>query len=261
MSLIVCSPSTQNFLEGEKFIVNNPPTKDILQLHGKYDDVIAVGGGAVIDTAKILSNSPITCYPTTAAGATATSHSVYWEGDNKLNFHSYIPKETKFESKFIESLPKNTLQYTKYDAISHCLDVLWSKDINKLNKTEVEDTLEKLTNPKIKPIDIIKLGHKAGTFIQIVPTTILHALSYPITGKYGITHGKALGFLIPPLCKLFNLKLNIKKCNIPLDIGIDFIINKAQTYPKFFNTKKEIDLKQLTKLLKYENSKRTNNKI
>ena len=54
---------------------------------------------------------------------------------------------------------------------------------------------------------------------------------------------------------------NIKKCNIPLDIGIDFIINKAQTYPKFFNTKKEIDLKQLTKLLKYENSKRTNNKI
>ena len=261
MSLIVCSPSTQNFLEGEKFIVNNPPTKDILQLHGKYDDVIAVGGGAVIDTAKILSNSPITCYPTTAAGATATSHSVYWEGDNKLNFHSYIPKETKFESKFIESLPKNTLQYTKYDAISHCLDVLWSKDINKLNKTEVEDTLEKLTNPKIKPIDIIKLGHKAGTFIQIVPTTILHALSYPITGKYGITHGKALGFLIPPLCKLFNLKLNIKKCNISLDMGIDFIINKAQTYPKFFNTKKEIDLKQLTKLLKYENSKRTNNKI
>ena len=261
MSLIVCSPSTQNFLEGEKFIVNNPPTKDILQLHGKYDDVIAVGGGAVIDTAKILSNSPITCYPTTAAGATATSHSVYWEGDNKLNFHSYIPKETKFESKFIESLPKNTLQYTKYDAISHCLDVLWSKDINKLNKTEVEDTLEKLTNPKIKPIDIIKLGHKAGTFIQIVPTTILHALSYPITGKYGITHGKALGFLIPPLCKLFNFKLNIKKCNISLDMGIDFIINKAQTYPKFFNTKKEIDLKQLTKLLKYENSKRTNNKI
>ena len=46
-----------------------------------------------------------------------------------------------------------------------------------------------------------------------------------------------------------------------MDIGIDFIINKAQTYPKFFNTKKEIDLKQLTKLLKYENSKRTNNKI
>ena len=258
MSLIVCSPSTQNFLEGEKFIVNNPPTKDILQLQGKYDDVIAIGGGAVIDTAKILSNSPITCYPTTAAGATATSHSVYWDGNNKLNFHSYIPKETKFEPKFIESLPENTLQYTKYDAISHCLDVLWSKDINKLDKTEVENTLKKLTDPKIKSIDIIKLGHKAGTFIQIVPTTILHALSYPITGRYGITHGKALGFLIPPLCRIFEQKINIKKLNKFVDIDVDFIINEAQTYNKFFNTNKSIDLNTLNKELNYEKNKLLN---
>ena len=255
MSLIVCSPSTQNFLEGEKFIVNNPPTKDILQLQGKYEEVIAVGGGAVIDTAKILSNNPIICYPTTAAGATATSHSVYWEGNNKLNFQSYIPKETKFESKFIESLPENTLQYTKYDAISHCLDVLWSKDINKLNKTEVEDTLKKLTDPKIKPIDVIKLGHKAGTFIQTVPTTILHALSYPITGKYGITHGKALGFLISPLCRIFEQKINIKKLNKFVDIDVNFIIDKAQTYNKFFNTNKSIDLNILNKELNYEKNK------
>ena len=28
MSLVVCSPSTENFLKGEKFIVNNPPTKE-----------------------------------------------------------------------------------------------------------------------------------------------------------------------------------------------------------------------------------------
>ena len=258
MSIIICSPSTQNFLEGEKFIVNNPPTKDILQLQGKYNDVIAIGGGAVIDTAKILSSNPITCYPTTAAGATATSHSVYWDGDNKLNFHSYIPKEVKFESKFIESLPENTLQYTKYDAISHCLDVLWSKDINKLNKTEVEDTLKKLTNPNIKPIDIIKLGHKAGTFIQTVPTTILHALSYPITGKYGITHGKALGFLIFPLCRIFKQKINIKKLNKFVDIDVNFIIDKAQTYNKFFNTYKPIDLNTLNKELNYENNKLLN---
>lgn len=255
MSLVVCSPSTQNFLEGKKFIVSNPPTKNILKLQGKYDNVIAIGGGAVIDTAKILSNNPITCYPTTAAGATATSHSVYWDKDNKLNFDSYIPKEVIFESKFIESLPKNTLQYTKYDAISHCLDVLWSKDINKLNKNEVEDTLKQLTAPKIKPIDIIKLGHKAGSFIQQVPTTILHALSYPITGKYGVTHGKALGFLIPPLCRIFNQNINIKELNKFVDVDINFIISKAQTYNKFFNTSKSIDLNILNKELNYEKNK------
>ncbi len=258
MSLIVCSPSTQNFLEGKKFIVNNPPTKDILKLQGKYNNVVAVGGGAVVDTAKILSSNPITCYPTTAAGATATSHSVYWDKDNKLNFNSYIPKEVIFKSEFIESLPKDTLQYTKYDAISHCLDVLWSKDIDKLDKTKVEDTLEQLTSPKIKPIDIIKLGHKAGSFIQQVPTTILHALSYPITGKYGITHGKALGFLIPPLCRIFKQNINIKKLNRFVDVDINFIISKAQTYNKFFNTSKSINLDILKKELNYEKNQLLN---
>ena len=261
MSIIVCSPSTQNFLEGEKFIVHSPPTKNILSLQKSFKDVIAIGGGAVIDTAKILSKNPITCYPTTAAGATATSHSVYWDGDNKLNFNSHIPKKVIFESKFIKSLPKDVLQYTKYDAISHCLDVMWSKNFDKVNNIEVKNTLKKLTNPNIKPIDVIKLGHKAGTFIQKVPTTILHALSYPITGKYGISHGKALGFLISPLCELFNQKIDIKKYNISLDIDINFIINEAQTYPKFFNTSKKINLKQLKILLDYANTKRIDNKI
>ena len=259
MPLIVCSPSTQDLIhsEKEKYIVKNPPTKDIIQLNGKYDDVITIGGGAVIDTAKILSSTPITCFPTTAAGATATSHSVYWDDDIKRNFHSYIPKVVNFVPEFIESLPKNTLLYTKYDAISHCLDVMWSKDFYKVgpNKVKVEDTLIKLIDPKIEPIEVIKLGHEAGSFIQIAPTTILHALSYPLTGKYGISHGKALGFLIPPLCRIFNYDLKIQKLKTLeefVDINIDFIIDKAQTYSKFFNTNQLIDLNILKKELENE---------
>ena len=255
MSLIVCSPSTENFLKGEKFIVNNPPTKETLKLQGKYKNVIAIGGGAVIDTAKILSNNPIICYPTTAAGATATSHSVYWDNGKKLNFYSYIPKEVNFELEFIKSLPKDTLLYTKYDAISHCLDVIWSKDFNKLNKVEVENTLKNLLNPNIKLIDIIKLGHKAGTFIQKVPTTILHALSYPMTSEYKITHGKALGFLIPALCRIFNYNIKIEQLDKFVDIDVDFVIEKAQTYKKFFNTSKSIDLNILNRELNYEKNK------
>ena len=37
MSLIVCSPSTKNFMEGEHFIVTSPPKKDILKYAGKYE--------------------------------------------------------------------------------------------------------------------------------------------------------------------------------------------------------------------------------
>ena len=255
MSLIVCSNSTKNFILGENYIIRNPPTKDLLKLMGKYNNVIAIGGGSVIDTAKILSNTPIICYPTTASGATATSHSVYWDGINKMNCKRFIPKETRFNEKFIESLPEHILLHTKYDAISHCLDVIWSKNCYRLDILEVEKILKKLIDSKITPMEIIKLGHIAGSFIQKVPTTILHALSYPITGKYNIPHGKALGFLIPPLCKLFNYNLRIERSNNNLNLDLDFIIKEAQTYPKFFHTNKKINLKELKKLLKEETYK------
>jgi len=264
MSLIVCSPSTHHFLNGEKFIVNGPPTIEILKQKGKYTDVIAIGGGAVIDTAKILSSTPITCYPTTAAGASATSHSVYWDGLNKKNSECLIPNNILFNELFIQSLPNNILQYTKYDAISHCLDVMWSKDYNKLDPDLVEHTLNSLIQPDIAPIDVLKLGHQAGTFIQIVPTTILHALSYPITGKYGITHGKALGFLIFPLCKLFNDIDKVKgllKLNNFLDIDIDFIILESNKYSKFFNTSKNLNIERLKEELLNEKNKLLNKRV
>ena len=40
-----------------------------------------------------------------------------------------------------------------------------------------------------------------------------------------------------------------------MDIDVDFIINKAQTYNKFFNTEKSIDLNILNKELNYEKNK------
>jgi hypothetical protein len=134
---------------------------------------------------------------------------------------------------------------------------MWSKDYNKLDQKEVEDTLRTLVDVDITPLEIIKLGHKAGSFIQQVPTTILHALSYPLTSEYGIPHGKALGFLIFPLCKLFGDSskiLGLKKLDDYLDIDINFIILKAKQYDKFFNTSKQVDLIELkTQMYEYTN--------
>jgi len=254
MSLIVCSPSTRNLIPGEQYTVYFPPSKDILKLKGKYRDVIAVGGGAVVDTAKILSSTPITCYPTTAAGASATSHSVYWDGNNKLNHVSFKPKNVYFNSEFIKTLPKTTLLHTKYDAISHCLDVMWSKDYFKLDQNKVESTLTKLLQPNIKPIDVIKLGHEAGAFIEKVPTTILHALSYPLTGIYNVPHGKALGFLIPLVSRImgFTSCSSLEKLNNFVEFDAKVITYEAQQYPKFFNTKNKIDINHLIQELNNE---------
>ena len=96
-------------------------------------------------------------------------------------------------------------------------------DPNKLDSELVEHTLNQLIQPNIAPIDILKLGHIAGTFIQEVPTTILHALSYPITGRYGIAHGNALGFLIFPLCKIFNDSISYEISNFGYNVELKII--------------------------------------
>ena len=56
--------------------------------------------------------------------------------------------------------------------------------------------LEILENKKGTNADLVQAGNLAGKAIQITPTTILHSLSYPLTGRYGISHGKAMSFFV-----------------------------------------------------------------
>ena len=70
---IVCSPSTKKFISGdamdEYIIVTGPPNEKILDLVNTIENVTCIGGGAVIDYAKIISKGPVEiCYPTTASG-------------------------------------------------------------------------------------------------------------------------------------------------------------------------------------------------
>ena len=67
-SLLVCSNSTKDLLDGfqRKRIVKSAPDKNILSELSSEKYVVAIGGGAVIDTAKILCRTAIVCYPTTA---------------------------------------------------------------------------------------------------------------------------------------------------------------------------------------------------
>ena len=93
--LLVCSESTKDFLSDfdEVRVVKGAPDVSILSEVGSYEKVTAIGGGAVVDTAKILSSKPIVCYPTTASGATETSWSVYWDGTDKKSLKRQKPKE------------------------------------------------------------------------------------------------------------------------------------------------------------------------
>ena len=253
-TLLVCSKSTRDFLPEYKRIriVSSAPTKDILDEVGTEEDVVAIGGGAVIDTAKILSKNPIVCYPTTAAGSSSTSWSVYWDGDKKCSIERMLPRDVMIIKNFTEELSDEVIINTTCDVVSHCLDSLCSKNANNQSINYCKEALDIIRNKK-NNFNLIKAGNIAGKAIEITGTNLLHSLSYPLTSHYGISHGKALGYFLPKLSKFMGYDIDdIINFDIKLDVDvdIDFIIDEALKYEKIYEFTNDINKNKLKEVLK-----------
>ena len=250
--LLVCSKSTRKFLpEYDRVrIVTSAPTKDILDEVGIEEDVVAIGGGAVIDTAKILSKNPIKCYPTTAAGSSSTSWSVYWDGTKKCSLKRMLPDDVILNESFIEELPEEIIVSTTYDVVSHCLDSMFSKKATDESINYCEEALN-ILRMEITNLELINAGHIAGKAIEITGTNLLHSLSYPLTGHYGISHGLALGYFLPRLSKFMGYDVNdiIGEYDIKLDFDVDLVVEEAFKYDKINETIFDVEKESLKKLI------------
>ena len=242
--LLVCSKSTRKFLPGydRVRIVTSAPTKDILDEVGTEENVIAVGGGAVIDTAKIISKNPITCYPTTAAGSSSTSWSVYWDGTKKCSLKRMLPKDVILNGLFIEDLSEEVIMSTTCDVVSHCLDSMSSIKATDESISYCKEALHILRTEKDN-FGLIKAGDVAGKAIEIAGTNLLHSLSYPLTGHYNVSHGIALGYLLPRLSKFMGFDVDdiIGEYKIELEFDKEFVIKEAFKYDKIHEFNKNIN--------------------
>ena len=135
--------------------------------------VFAIGGGAIIDEAKIyakLHNKYCIAIPTTGAGATETTHAVVW-GKTKKNVKTNKPLTVIPPFKI--KLDKTTRRNTSFDMIGHLVDYLNVCTDNEL----------------------VEVGITLGKLIEQHPTNLTHPASYPLTLK-GIPHGQAVGMVL-----------------------------------------------------------------
>ena len=249
--LLVCSESTKDFLSDfdEVRVVKGAPDVSILSEVGSYEKVTAIGGGAVVDTAKILSSKPIVCYPTTASGATETSWSVYWDGTDKKSLKRQKPKEVIIDSEFL-NLPERVIEDTTFDVVSHFLDSMFSKNKTKVSQKYCTEGLD-ILRKKGSVVDLIRAGRLGGKAIEITGTNLLHSLSYPMTGIYGVSHGRALGYFLPKISKFMGVDVSdITKEVFFFAVDIDLIIDEALKYDKIKECDIFIDRKTLQEVLK-----------
>ncbi len=203
----------------------------IEKIKSKYDVIIAIGGGSVIDFAKAFryyskTKTKLIAIPTTfGTGSEATQFAVIYIDNIKqsLDEKSILPEFAIIDSNF----SKNTSKYLKascaMDAYCQAIESFWAVKSTHLSRKYAKKAIELCRENIINYVNnedeaamenMAQASNLAGKAINISRTTASHALSYKITTDYGIPHGHAVALTIKNLIKKnFELKneLNDKR--------------------------------------------------
>ncbi len=212
--------------------------------------ILAIGGGTIIDYAK-MSNvvdtrddladliinysypfkeklTKLAVIPTTAgSGAEVTSNAVIYVNGVKHSFESnlLIPDYFFLIPNFLISAPKKIKASAGFDAIAQALESLVSKKSNtnsveyatKSLKISLDSYVSFLQDPNLKNAAEMSIASNlAGKAINISKTTAPHAVSYPFTSLFNISHGHAVSLFFEKFFE-FNYK-NIYKSETNFDL-------------------------------------------
>ncbi|NQV82727.1 MAG: phosphonoacetaldehyde reductase [Rhodospirillales bacterium] len=198
----------------------------------EIDVIVAVGGGSVIDAAKVLSASggdfsavkdfletgeggeqltpvPIIAVPTTSGtGSEVTCWATVWDTDAQkkysLNLPALYPEHAVVDPELMLGAPRGLTVSTGLDALSHALESIWNVNANPVSSafavTAASDVLEAL--PALADdLDNLELRARmaraatiSGMAFSNTKTALAHSVSYPITLKHGVPHGIACSF-------------------------------------------------------------------
>lgn len=226
--------------------VTRLPTKQVLKIKNDKDIVIGVGGGSVIDTAKIISkNKRCIAIPTTAAGASMTPYATIW-GREKTSIFTKKPI-LNMDYKMPKDLPFRVIQSTMFDALSHAIESFWSRNATPQSRRYSSKAIrlinDYLTKCKKNMNELITAGNIAGEAIAITKTNVVHAISYPITIKYGIDHGTACGLILPYFVEFMDVEGLPKLFNLGSTEKLVLLLKSSFILPKI----RELDFKLIVR--------------
>ncbi len=213
----------------------NPKLDDVytgvrLLKNTKFDLVIAVGGGSVIDMAKLINilavqkdsdlvkyindntlitakGLPLVAIPTTTGtGSEATHFSVVYVDNVKysLAHHFMLPNYAIVDAELSFNLPSHITAASGMDALSQAVESYWAVKSTQESKRFASEAIvlihevlqSAVAGNKKARIIMSKAAHLAGKAINITTTTAPHAISYPITTFFGLQHGHAVALTL-----------------------------------------------------------------
>ena len=243
-----------------------------LARQNKCDMLIAIGGGSVIDTAKVAnlllvkggkvsdhmgaylldSNEklfPAIFIPTTAGtGSEVTKVAVIADPDNdvKLPFaeEQFLPELAILDPEVTVSMPGKLTAATGMDALTHAIEAYvdkeWSPASDALALHSIKLISSNILQACAKPKDLQARGAMlVGSFLAGVAFShsmvgMVHGISHALGGVYHIPHGLANALILPEVME-YNLDASIDRfADIATALGISFpqIVNQGRSLLK-----------------------------
>ena len=197
------------------------------------DAVLAVGGGSVIDVAKLLAaliqgrqtvaeifgvnllesrSLPLVCLPTTAGtGAEVSPNAILLDEADELK-KGVVSPHLVADAAFVDPLltrgvPTAVTAATGLDALTHCIEAYANKFAHPMVDNYALQGIRLISqNLRAAVRDGNDLGARAalslgslygGLCLGPVNTAAVHALAYPLGGRFRIAHGVSNALLLP----------------------------------------------------------------
>ena len=184
----------------------------------KFQAILAIGGGSVIDLAKSLiyqlekESKYIPFFaaaPTTAGSGTEATHfAVVYIDNKKLSLVSKVllPQLVILDPTLTYSLSPYQTAVSGMDVLAQAIESYWNKNATAESKVSAIHAIslwkESFINTVLSPTEELRYkmqyaAYLAGKAINITRTTGPHALSYYLTVNHGIPHGHAVALFLP----------------------------------------------------------------
>ncbi len=215
--------------------------------------IVAVGGGAVLDVAKVCAalnvnkgpalsyvagdrkmvNKPnfLVAVPTTSGtGSEVSPFAVIWDSKLKkkysLESKNLYPSVAVVDPVLTLTLPAYQTACTGMDALTQAIEAYWAKAHNPVSDTfaleAINLALNNLENAVKEGkdlearINMSKASLLAGLAFSNTRTTICHAISYPLTAHFKITHGHAVSLTLASFLKYSYSSIPLKRRGVLL---------------------------------------------
>lgn len=208
------------------------------------EGVVALGGGSALDTGKVLGvllgtperftlrrhflekeplpaspPLPVVAIPTTSGtGSEVTPFATVWDAAQGMKYSlaspAMFPRAALLDPTLTYDLPWDVTVATGLDALCQGLESVWNRHATPISlELAMRGALQALTvlrqgravleSPELRE-QLMGASLLSGFAISQTRTALCHAISYPVTARFGVPHGVACGFAMPAVLE-YNL--------------------------------------------------------